>query len=157
MTLKRAVLAALLAGLVAACDEAPEDKPYLEFAGGGFIFNYRIAEAYYGFVARVVRALPEGAILEAELENPSGGAPFILRQVSHKTQFAYSFQSPPLEGVEAERDYRVELRLLDGAEGRVIARYSRTFQSDLGQEALPRQPLAVGPGYHPPAGAADED
>ena len=149
MTWKGTLAAALLAGLAAACDDAPKDKPYIEFAGGGFIFNYRIAEAYYGFVARVVRELPEGAVLEAELENPSGGAPFIVRRVFSKTQITYTFESPPLEGVEADRDYGVELRLLDPGDQRLIAAYSRTFRSELGQETLPKRPLTVGPGHQP--------
>ncbi len=149
MTWKGTLAAALVAGLAAACDDAPEDKPYIEFAGGGFIFNYRIAEAYYGFVARVVRELPESTVLEARLENPSGGAPFIVRRLFHKTQITYTFESPPLEGVEADRDYGVELRLLDPDEHRLIARYSRSFRSELGQEVLPKRPLTVGPGYHP--------
>ena len=36
-----AVVAVLLAG----CDETPADAPYVEFVGGGFIFNYRMATA----------------------------------------------------------------------------------------------------------------
>lgn len=96
------------------------------------------------------------AVLEAELENPSGGAPFILRRDSHPNQAAYTFQSPPLEGIETGRDYGVEPRLIEGAERRVIARYSRGFQSELAQAVLPKRPLAVGPGYHPPADKATD-
>lgn len=40
--------------LLAGCSEDEAEKPYVEFAGGGFVFNYNIAEAYCGFVARAI-------------------------------------------------------------------------------------------------------
>ena len=43
-------------------------KPYVEFAGGGFIFNYRTANHYYGFVVRQKKPLPAGSKLEARFE-----------------------------------------------------------------------------------------
>ena len=67
----------LLAVLVmAGCSS--ESGPYLELQGGGFIFNYRIAEATVGLVAVPVRALPEDATVEASFENPAGGPPIVL-------------------------------------------------------------------------------
>ncbi len=53
--MSRRSLVALLASLflLAACEEKASDEPYVEFVGGGFIFNYRLAEAYYGFLVRV--------------------------------------------------------------------------------------------------------
>ena len=35
-----------------------DDTPYLKILGGGFIFNYRIGEAYYGLVVKAERRLP---------------------------------------------------------------------------------------------------
>ncbi len=148
MRLARGLSALLLAALLWACDDAAEDKPYVEFVGGGFIFNYRLAEAYYGFVARIVREPPDGAILEATFENPSRAAPIVLRQVYDGRRTGYKFETPPLRGIEAERDYRVDLRLLTPDGGEVIAIYSRNFRTYTGQEVLPKMPLAVGPGHH---------
>ena len=70
--LRSIVLTAVFAVLLPGCAEDP-DKPFLEFAGGGFIYNYRLATADYGFVVRVVKKLPTDTIIEAELEDPAGG------------------------------------------------------------------------------------
>lgn len=130
---------------------APEDttQPYVEFAGGGFIFNYNVAAAYYGFVARVVRRVPPGTILEAEFEDPAGGPPIVVRAVAGVYAKQFRFESPPLEGVKANRDYRVELRLIDPGDGTLMAAYSRTFRSDLDQDVLPTVPTTLAPTYRP--------
>ena len=63
------VICCFLAVLVAACDDqAP--GPYLKFAGGGFMFNYRYSRMTYGFVARQLKPLPEGSVLEATFDLP---------------------------------------------------------------------------------------
>ena len=74
MPLKRVALA--LAITLSACGE-DASSPYLDFAGGGFIFNYRNAEAFYGFVAKPLRRLPEGAVIEARFDMPGNAAPFV--------------------------------------------------------------------------------
>ncbi|MDP6707835.1 MAG: hypothetical protein QF893_15935 [Alphaproteobacteria bacterium] len=147
MRLVRGLFALLLAAQLWACDDSGDDQPYVEIVGGGFIFNYRLAEAYYGFVARVVRQPPDGAILEATFENPSRAAPIVQRQVYDGRRTGYKFETPPLRGIEAERDYRVELRLLTPDGGTVIASYATSFRTYTGQEVLPKRPLTVGPGY----------
>ena len=141
-----AVLAAI--ALAAACSEPDPASPYLEFAGGGFVFNYRLATADYGFVARPRRRLPAEGQLEAVFENPAGGAPLVVREPVRAGRTQYVFRTPPLEGVRAGRDYRVELRVRD-AGGRVLASYARTFRSDADQGVLPARPPVVGPGYQP--------
>jgi len=140
----------LLSVALAACDSS--DKPYLAFAGGGFVFNYRLATADYGFVARVERALPEGGFVEAELEDPAGGDAFVFRQDVRPARRSYTFRTPPVQGVRADRDYRVELRLLD-ATGNIVARYENHYRSSADQSVLPERPPVVGPGYQraPPA------
>jgi len=140
---RAALLALVLAG---ACSQ--DDGPYLEFLGGGFVFNYRLAEADYGFVVKRVRRLPEGTVIEARLEDPAGGEPFVLRQSARWDQLEYVFRSPPVRGVKAGRDYRVEVRLLEPG-GRLLASYARTFRSDVDQEVLPERAPVVGPGYQP--------
>lgn len=141
---------AVLLGTLSAMRE-PEDTslPYIEFAGGGFIFNYNVAAAYYGFVARVVRRVPPGTILEAEFEDPAGGPPIVVRAVAGVYAKQFRFESPPLEGVKANRDYRVELRLIDPGDGTLMAAYSRTFRSDLDQDVLPTVPTTLAPTYRP--------
>jgi hypothetical protein len=137
----------LAAVLLLACSNV--DKPYIEFIGSGFIFNYRLAEADYGFVVKPVRRIPAGTILEAQFENPSGGEPIVIRETAKFGRLQYVFRTPPVRGVKANREYHVELRLLDPADKHVIAGYSRTFRSDVDQSMLPERPPIVGPGYHP--------
>jgi len=83
------------------------------------------------------------------MDNPGGGEPFVLRETASWDRLEYVFRSPPLQGVKAGTDYRVQLRLLDAANGRVIATLARTFRSDVDQSVLPERPTVVGPGYQP--------
>lgn len=147
MTRLLAILLMALVGLAACGDD--EGKPYLAFAGGGFVFNYRIGEAFYGFVAKPERALPEGALIEARFENPAGGDPIVVSHPARSGQLTYSFQTPPLKGIVADRDYRVELSLLDPASGKVYAAYAKTFRTGVSQADLPDKPLVLGPAYTP--------
>ncbi|MFQ5935664.1 MAG: hypothetical protein ACE5LB_04575 [Acidiferrobacterales bacterium] len=148
---RQMLISALAAiALSAACSESGNgDKPYIEFIGGGFIFNYRLAEADYGFVVKPLRRIPTGTILEAEFENPSGGEPIVVRQTAKWGRAQYTFRTPPVRGVKANRDYRVELRLLDPEDGHLIAAYAETFRSDVDQSILPERPTVIGPGHQP--------
>lgn len=92
--------------------------------------------------------MPEGTIIEAQLENPAGGAPFVLRETASWDRLEYVFRSPPVRGVKAGRDYRAEVRLLEPG-GRLLATYARNFRSDVDQEVLPERAPVVGPGYQP--------
>src|SRR5690606_40787351 len=75
--------------------EDPSDKPYLKILGGGFMFNYREAEVFYGFTALVERPLASGSIIEAEFENPGGGESLVVfERVSTMTD-TYALRSPP--------------------------------------------------------------
>jgi hypothetical protein len=138
----------LALALAVACSPGEGDGPYLEFLGGGFVFNYRLAEADYGFVVKRLRRIPDGTILEARLEDPAGGAPFVIRETASWDRLEYVFRSPPVRGVRAGRDYRVEVRLLEPG-GRLLATYARTFRSDVDQEVLPERAPVVGPGHQP--------
>lgn len=129
------VLAAVL--VLAGCGGS-DDTPYLKFLGGGFIFNYRIGEAYYGFVVKAQRRLPKGSVIEAEFEDPGGGKPIIRRQDAAFGRSEYLFRTPSLQGVKKDRPYRVVVRLRRTAAGTVIAKYSRTFRSSVSQAALPK-------------------
>lgn len=149
----------ILALNLAACDGGDEG-PYFEFSGGGFVFNYRYAEASYGFVARVLRKPPEGGVLEAVFQDPAGGPDIVLRQPVRPGRSSYKFETPPVTGVRKAVDYRVELRLLappgTGGGAEVLASIARTFRSSQDQAVLPREGLGTGPGYHRPDGSVPE-
>lgn len=143
--MSRRSFALAFALLLAGCGEDP-NAPYLSFAGGGFVFNYRNAEAFYGFVAKPLRTLPEGGVIEAQFEVPGSAEPAIVTEKVVKGQVQYTFKSPNLTGIQAKHDYKAVMRLLD-AQGKEIARYEQNFHTDVDQSTLPNQPLVVGPGY----------
>ena len=124
------------------------DGPALAVEGGGFVFNYRIAEASYGLVARVERPIPAGTRILTSFENPAGGAPISEEQVARDGMTKLILKSPPVEGVVAGRPYAVTVRLLTPA-GEEIGRLDTSFTSNVDQSVLPKGPLTRGPGYHP--------
>jgi len=138
-------LTALL--LLIGCDG--DKGPYLSFAGGGFVFNYRIAEVYYGFVLKPERKLPEGSVIEARFEDPAGGPDIVIAAPARSGQLQYMFRTPAVKGVRKDKDYRVEVRLLDKPQGTALASMSRSFRSTADQSELPDKPLVVWPGYTP--------
>ena len=130
------------------CNE-DSNAPYLEFAGGGFIFNYRNAEAFYGFVARPVRTLPEGSVIEVQFEVPNSSTPYVVKQDVKPGVLQFTFRTEDLRGIEKDHPYKAVMRLLASPEGAEIARYERTYHADVEQASLPDKPLVVGPGYQP--------
>src|SRR3954454_9856412 len=117
-------LSALLITLAMALSACSEDSssPYLAFAGGGFIFNYRNAEAFYGFVAKPLRRLPEDAVIEARFDLPESAEPYFARTKVVPGQLQYSFKTPFLHGIQKDHEYKAVLRLID-ASGKELARY----------------------------------
>jgi hypothetical protein len=122
-----------------------EKGPYLDISGGSFVFNYARSEIYAGFVAAPLRTLPEQARIEATFENPAGGVPIVLQDVTPGRR-EYSFLTDALHGVRADRDYDVTVRLI-AADGEEIEKIVKKFHSDIDQSKLPDKPLVVGPGY----------
>lgn len=134
--------------LITACEDDP-NQPYLEVTGGGFIFNYRIGEAYYGFVAKPLRNIPDGTDIFAEFEDPSGGPKWLVKKEAKPNIIQYSFRTPGLKNVEKSKPYQVTITLIERETGRSLAKYHTSFSSSIDQEELPDKPLTTGPGYHP--------
>jgi hypothetical protein len=132
-----------LAVLAGGCSEKGD---YLSVAGGGFMFNYRIAEASYGIALKPMRELPADGVIEATLENPSGEAPFVMRKEGPFNPTRIAFQTPAVQGVVKDHPYKVTVVLKDGA-GEVLQRIEKSYASQLDQAVLPERPLVIGPGY----------
>lgn len=137
----------ILLGLIG-CGGDKAEKPYLKFIGGGFIFNYRIAEVSYGFVLGVKRALPKGAIIKVAFEDPSSSAPIIIERKSMPGRSKYDFSTPALKGVKPDKPYTVIVELIEQERQQVIAKYSKQFKTHLDQSVLPEIAPTYGPGYH---------
>ena len=127
--------------------ENPAEKPYLAILGGGFIFNYRVAEAFYGFTAQLQKPVKAGSTIEAEFENPAGGPPIREEARIRMPATRYSLRSPPLTGIKAGKPYRVVIRLYDYTGKKLIEEQERFYTSRLDSKFVPEQPLTVGPGY----------
>jgi hypothetical protein len=141
-------LVAVLFAVGWATRQNPADKPMLNILGGGFIFNYRIADIYYGFTAVVQRPLESGSIIEARFENPAGGKELVVRERVSPMTNRYVFRSPPVRGVEAGRPYKVEVRVLDRLETGELWSTRLDFASQISDRNMPDKPLTIGPGYH---------
>jgi hypothetical protein len=137
---------ALTALLFAGCDT--DKGPPIAIEGGGFIFNYRIAEVFYGVSVKPLRKLQPGTMLEAEFDDPAGGPPIRVSEPITGGKLAYALRTPPLSGVKADRDYRVVV-VAKSADGKEIGRAERLFRSSIDQEVNPEKPLTIGPGYTP--------
>lgn len=128
--------------------EDPAETPLLGVAGGGFVFNYREGEVFYGFTAVVQKPLASGSIIEASFEDPTGKADHVVRERVTPMTNKYSLRSPPVRGVEAGKDYHVAIRVLDRTGEEELFAANRTYSSQIDDTMVPDQPLTVGPGYH---------
>lgn len=151
-TLTRLVAAtvAVLAVLMAigwATRENPQDKPLLAILGGGFMFNYREAEVFYGFTAQVTKPLETGSVIEARFENPAGGEALVVRKRVSPVTDRYALRSPPIRGVTANRPYHVAVRVLDRTESQELWATTLDFESQISDDVVPTKPLIIGPGY----------
>lgn len=147
-TMAAAALVALLFAAGWLTRQDPDERPYLDILGGGFVFNYRVADNFYGFTAIVRRPLESGSIIEAEFEDPAGGDPIMVRERVSPMTDRYAMRTPALHGIEANKPYRVTIRVLDRLETKEIWSATRSYSSQIGQERTPEKALTVGPGYH---------
>ena len=133
--------------LIALSACSPEESgDYIKVGGGGFVFNYRIAEATAGVIAEPQRTLPAGGTLEARFDNPAGGPPIVIAKEVTADRKRYSFTTPPLTGVEGGKAYRVAVRVIDDA-GTELQSVDYELRSEFDQSILPEKALTVGPGY----------
>ncbi|EAV45186.1 hypothetical protein SIAM614_17714 [Roseibium aggregatum IAM 12614] len=120
---------------------------FAEITGGGFIYNYRIADIRAGITVGLVKPLPLGTRLVAEFERPQGGKIEIEKAVSHARR-NYSFETPSLSDVEADRTYTAVLHVLDAKTGQEIEQHEKGLKSGVAPKAMPTKALTIGPGYH---------
>ncbi len=139
---RRLIPLAAALSLLAACSGGDE---YLAPGGGGFVFNYRNAEAHYGIILFPQQEPPPGAIIEVSFEDPAGGDPIVVTKPA-RGGGRIDFQTPPVTGVEKGKPYEV-VAVLKSAEGEELQRIEKTYASEVDQSVLPERPLVVGPGY----------
>ncbi|MEQ8479471.1 MAG: hypothetical protein RIC18_02355 [Hoeflea sp.] len=129
--------------------KGPEERPAIGIAGGGFIFNYRESDVFYGFTAQVLKPLPAGSVLVSAFEDPGGGPPLVVETRLHARSTRYKVRSPSVRGVKAGSPYRVAIRLCDRTRSRLLWSEERIFSSQIDDTIVPDRPLTIGPGYSP--------
>lgn len=140
------VICCCLGLVLSACKEdAP--TPFLKIVGGSFVFNYRYSKMSYGFVARQLKPLPEGSILEASFDLPDTDRKFVITKSAKAGQLHYSFETEALRGVRRDTPYKVQLKLLEAKTGKELGLVEQVFKSDVDQSTLPTRAPVVGPGY----------
>jgi len=143
--MRRFLVTAIAGLLLAGCQRETNGKP-VELAGKLFVFNYRVATAYYEITLRKSGVFTEGSVAEASFENPRGGPPLAVRQPVFATNDRIVLQSPMIHCVVKNKPYAVTIRLL-GPDADVLQTIETTVTSDVDQSVLPAKPLVVGPGY----------
>ncbi len=140
------VICCCLELVLSACkEEAP--TPFLKIVGGSFVFNYRYSKMSYGFVARQLKPLPEGSVLEASFDLPGTYRKFVITKPAKAGQLHYSFETEPLRGVKKDTPYKAQLKLLEADTGKELGLVEQIFKSDVDQATLPTKAPVVGPGY----------
>ncbi|HLA01777.1 MAG TPA: hypothetical protein VJ019_03365 [Aestuariivirga sp.] len=111
------------------------------------MFNYRYSKMTYGFVARQLKPLPEGSVLEASFDLPDTERKLVIAKPAKAGQLQNSFETESLRGVQKDTPYKVQLKLLEAVTGRELAVVGQVFKSDVDQDTLPTKAPVVGIGY----------
>jgi hypothetical protein len=134
-------------GLVLSACKEQAPQPFLKIVGGSFMFNYRYSKMTYGFVARQLRPLPEGSVLEASFDLPQTERKFVVTQPAKNGKLHYGFETEALRGVQKNIPYKVRLKLLEATTGKELELVEQVFKSDVDQDTLPVRAPVVGIGY----------
>lgn len=121
---------------------------YVAINGGGFVFNYRIADIKAGLTVSAQKPLPDGAVLVVELVYPDG-ARVPMREIRRPQPFTYLFETGHLRTIAADTVYVAEVALVDSGSGAVLERHDKDMVSGIAPRHMPRQALTIGPGYFP--------
>lgn len=140
-------LPVLALALLASC-AGEESGDFFQFDGKLFVFNYRIANAYYLVNIKRLRTLEPGHVAVVDFEDPAGGPPIVVREKIWPDTRRTTINSPPVRCIKKDKPYKVVVRIEDAA-GKVIQQLEATMVSDQDQDVLPDKPLVVGPLYTP--------
>lgn len=140
-----ATLSVLLA-LVFAGGCQREAEEHVSINGKVFIFNIRVARAFYMLTLNRLPSTPDDAVVTAEFEDPAGGPVLIKEQKVFPKMTRIDLQSPDIDCVVAGKPYRIHI-VLRNAEGRELQTIDTTLTSTLDSTMLPEKALFEGPVY----------
>ncbi|GMB81601.1 hypothetical protein NN6n1_23840 [Shinella zoogloeoides] len=134
-----------LALALAACQRETGGDP-LKLTGKMFVFNYRLAYATYLVTLEQMAPLPDGTVVRAEFENPTGGAALTLERRIFPNLPKVVLESPDVTCVKKARPYKVTIAVV-GPDGGRLQSIETQVTSSADQSILPAKALVVGPGY----------
>lgn len=146
--------AMILLALSASCQREKTD--YISVNGKVFIFNIKLARAYYVLDLNRLQATPDNAVVAAEFENPAGGPPLLTEQKVFPKMTRIDLQSPDVNCVVAGKPYKIHVTLKD-ADGAVLQTLDTTLASTLDQTVMPAQSLVLGAAYDKNPDAYNKD
>jgi hypothetical protein len=139
------IIPVLLAGLLlAACQREPED--YITIKGKVFIFNIRVARAFYMLTLNRLPTTPDDAVVVVEFEDPAGGPPLIREQKVFPKMTRIDLQSPDVNCVVTGKAYKIKITL-KSADGEELQTIDTTLNSTLDATMLPEKALVLGAKY----------
>jgi hypothetical protein len=136
--------ALLAAVLLAGCQREAED--YISIKGKVFIFNIRVARAFYMLTLNRLPTTPDDAVVTAEFENPAGGPPLIKEQKVFPKMTRIDLQSPDVDCVVTGKPYKIKITLRS-ADGEELQTIDTTLNSTLDATMLPEKALVLGAKY----------
>lgn len=142
---KLIIIPALLAGLMlSACQREAED--YVTVKGKVFIFNVRLARAFYMLTLNRLEAMPDDAVVIAEFEDPAGGPPLVKEQKVFPKMARIDLQSPDVNCVVTGKPYKIKITVRSGR-GETLQTINTTLNSTLDATMLPEIPPFDAPYY----------
>ena len=128
--------------------KAEESGDYFQFDGRLFVFNYRVANAYYLVNIKRLRTIGPGLVAVVEFDDPAGGPPIVVREKIWPDTRRTTINSPPVRCIVKDKPYKVVVQIED-ATGKLIQMMETTMASNQDQDILPDRPLVKGPFYDP--------
>lgn len=144
--MKKILLALALALLVLSSGCRRDESEYITVNGKVFIFNVRLARAFYMLTLNRLETVPDDAIVRAEFENPAGGPPLVKEQKVFPKMMRIDLQSPDLTCVVANKPYKIHITV-KSPDGKVLQTLDTTLTSTLDQRVLPAHSLVLGAAY----------
>ena len=123
-----------------------DDSDYVSINGKVFIFNVRLARAFYMLTLNRLASVPDDAVVRAEFENPAGGPVLVREQKVFPKMTRIDLQSPDLTCVVADRPYAIHITV-KAADGTLLQTLDTTLTSTLDQTVLPAHSLVLGAAY----------
>jgi hypothetical protein len=154
--MRKMLLLSALAMLALSASCQREKTDYFSINGKIFIFNIKLARAYYMLDLNRLKATPDNSVARAEFENPAGGPVLVTEQKVFPEMTRIDLQSPDINCVVADKPYKIHITLRD-PDGKELQAMDTTLTSTLDQTVMPATALVVGAAYDKNPGAYDKD